>query len=227
MAVVNTKSPIVLGFDAFPRTLASGYLAGGSDTVCKDVIATQATDSIGSTYRFGFVPSGVSIQDIQMQNDATTAGVWNLGVYCNSQQGLNLGSWVATWSSTVAYVVGNVVQYLGIIYYSTTPITNTQPPSGNWTTGGSVLSAPASLPIPNAGQIFATAVSTATADATWKSIYAPTILTAAYTAGNVALRVWELLGMVQDPEYMFHLVMTCTTAPTAVGNIALQWSWVK
>jgi hypothetical protein len=41
------------------------------------------------------------------------------------------------------------------------------------------------------------------------------------------LRVWELLGLLQDPNYEFHLVLTATTAPTSVGSISLQWSWVR
>jgi hypothetical protein len=229
MAVVNTKSPILLNFDAVPRINTLPYLGGANDTICKAVITAAAGDSIGSTYRFGFIPSGVSLADIQMQNDAISSGTWNLGVYCNSQQGLNLGGpgySVQTWSSTVAYVPGNVVLFNGIVYGCIVPNTNSQPPSGNWTTGGTSIASPGSVPIPNSPQIFATGISAAAANTTWKSIYSPTNLTALYTAGNTALRVWELLGMVQDPDYLFHLVMTATIAPSS-GNIALQWSWVK
>ena len=51
--------------------------------------------------------------------------------------------------------------------------------------------------------------------------------TIAATAANTALRIWELLGMAQDPYYMFLLALTATTAPTANASIALQWEWVK
>lgn len=230
MAIVNTKGTLITNYDATPRVLSSGFLAGANDTVCVSTVAAVSTDSIASTYRFAFIPSGVRIEDIQLANDATTAGVWKLGVLCNTQQPLNMGGpgfSVQTWSSTVAYVPGNVVQFGNVIYYCTTGNTNSQPPSGNWTTGGSVVAAAASVPIPNADQIFGTGISTAAANTVWKSVYTPSIGAVATTASNYGLRVWELLGMTQDPEYMFHLVATATTAPTANGNITLQLTWVR
>jgi hypothetical protein len=230
MAVVNTLGTLVSNYNAVPRILSSGYLAGANDTNTVATVAAASTDSIGSTYRFAFLPSGVRIIDIQMQNDATTAGVWQMGVLCNTQQALNMGGpgfSVQTWSSTVAYVPGNVVQFNGVIYYCTTGNTNSQPPSGNWTTGGSVVAAAGSVPIPNAQLILGGAVSTAAAKTIWTSVYSPTVGAVAQTASNVNLRIWELLGMVQDPEYMFHLVLTATTAPTANGNISLQLTWAR
>lgn len=86
MAVVNTLSTLISNYDASPRVLSSGYQAGGSDTIFVATVGAGATDSIGSTYRFGFLPSGVRVQDIQLMNDATTAGTWQLGVYDNDQQ---------------------------------------------------------------------------------------------------------------------------------------------
>jgi hypothetical protein len=86
MAVVNTKSTLVTNYDAQPRVLSSGYLAGGIDTIFVGTVGLGATDNIGSTYRVGFLPSGVRIQDIQIMNDASTAGVFQLGVYGNTQQ---------------------------------------------------------------------------------------------------------------------------------------------
>lgn len=186
MGVVNSLSANVSNYNAQPRILTSGYIAGGNDTVCTAVVATTATDSIGSTYRFGFIPSGVRVEDIQLMNDATTAGVWQLGVYCNTQQG------------------------------------------GTFTTAGvPAVAAAGAVPVTSANVIFGTGISTASANPTWKSVYAPTILAASETAGNTQLRVWELLGLSIDPYYEFHLVLTCTTAPTAIGNIALQWAWVR
>lgn len=87
MGVVNTKSNLISNYDAQPRILSSGYQAGGTDTIGSAVIAAVAADSIGSTYRLGFIPSGVRMQDIQLLNDAATAGAFSLGVYCNTQQG--------------------------------------------------------------------------------------------------------------------------------------------
>jgi hypothetical protein len=175
----------------------------------------------------------VRIEDIQMQNDATTAGVWTLGIYLNDNQGLNVNApsgplgTIQTWNSTTAYVPGNVVQYANVIYYCITGNTNSQPPSANWTTGLSTNIPASSIPIPNAQLIFGTGISTAAANTVWKSIYAPTVGAVAQTASNTGLRVWELAGFTQDPFYEFHLCMTSTTAPTANGNIALQYSWLR
>ena len=233
MALVTRLSTTVSNYEAQPRILTSGYISGSNDTVCVATVAAVSTDSIGSIYRFGFLPSGVRVQDIQLQNDATTAGVWTAGIYLNDNQGLNVAApsgplgTIQTWNSTTAYVTGNVVQYNGVIYYASAGSTNSAPPSGNWTTGLSANLPASSIPIPNAQLIFATGVSTATANTTWKSIYAPTVGATAQTAANNTLRVWELAGFTQDPFYEFHLALTSTTAPTANGNIALQYSWVR
>lgn len=186
MGVVNTLGSLVSNYDAVPRILSSGYEAGANDTVCVTTVAAVSTDSIGSTYRMGFVPSGVRIEDIQLMNDATTAGVWQLGVYGNDQQ-----------------------------------------PCVTFTAGVKTTAAVSAVPVANANLIFGAAVSTAAANTIWKSVYSPTILAAGQTASNTRLRVWELLGLDADPEYMFHLVMTATTAPTANGKIALQLSWCR
>jgi hypothetical protein len=186
MAVVNTKGALISNYDAQPRILSSGYQAGGSDTITVGVVAAGSTDNIGSTYRFGFLPSGVRVQDIQIQNDATTAGVWQLGVYCNTQQAC--------------------VTFTG---------------------GVKTTAVPGAVPVANANLIFGTGISTAAAQSTWMSVLSPTILAAAYTAGNNPLRVWELLGLDADPFYEFHVVLTSTTAPTANGNIAIQYSWIR
>jgi hypothetical protein len=228
MAVVTRLSAIVSNYEAQPRVLTSGYIAGANDTIGCGIVAAQSTDSIGSVYKFGFLPSGVRIEDIQLMNDATTAGVWQLGIILNDNQSLNQSLSLAQWNSATAYVPGNVVQYLGIVYYCTTGNTNSVPPSGNWTTGGTVVAAAGTVPIPNAGEIFNTAgFSTAAANNHWLSVFSPSIGAVGFTAGNLNLRVWELLGYSQDPFYEFLLAATSTTAPTANGNIALQWSWLR
>lgn len=227
MALVTRLSTIVSNYEAQPRILTSGYISGANDTVGAGIVAAVSTDSIGSIYRFGFLPSGVRLEDIQMKNDVTTTGVWQLGVYLNDTQNLNCANYLSTWNATTAYVPGNVVQYLGVVYYCTTGNTNSAPPSGNWTTGLAVNTPAASIPNVNGNVIFGTGISTATANTTWKSVYSPSIGAVAYTAANENLRVWELLGFASDPEYLFHLAMTSTTAPTANGSIALQYSWVR
>lgn len=227
MAVVNSKSVIVTNYESQPRVLSSGYLAGSGDTVQVATVAAAATDSIASTYRYGYLPSGVRVQDVQLMNDATTAGVWKLGVYLTASQGLNQALYLSTWNAVTAYVPGNVVQFNGVVYYCTAGNTNSQPPSGNWTTGLAVNTPAGSLPIPNADQILATGISTVAANSAWKSVFSPSVGAVGFLAANVNLRVWELLGYQQDPEYIFNLVLSATTAPTAAGSITLQWSWVK
>jgi hypothetical protein len=187
MAVVTRLSTLVSNWEAQPRVLSSGYQAGGNDTIGVATVATVATDSIGSIYRFGFIPSGVRIEDIQIQNDATTAGVWDVGVYNNDLQACTT-------------VTGGVTS----------------------------VTAAGAVPATDAQEIFNDAgVSTAAASPTWISIFRPSILGAGFLAANVILRVWELLGLDKDPFYEFNLALTATTAPTAVGNISLQWAWIR
>ena len=122
--------------------------------------------------------------------------------------------------------------YSGVVYYCTTGNTNSVPPSGNWTTGNSAIAAPGAIPVPNAHVVLAggngtNTVSTAAANATWKSVYSPSQGNVGFSASNANLRLWELLNFTSDPFYEFHLVLTATTAPTANGNISLQFTWVR
>lgn len=235
MALVTRQSVTISNYDAQPRIITSGFLAGANDTVGVASVTTVATDSIGSIYAYGFLPSGVRVEDIQMQNDATTAGVWNLGIYTNDQQSLNLAAPTsgggqqayATWNSTTAYITGNVVLFNGVVYTASAGSTGSQPPSGNWTTGAAQVIPPSSLVIASAVSILGSGISTAAAKTTWTSVYTPKVTTITATAASVTARVWELLGMAQDPEYLFILALTASTAPTAVGAIALQYAWVR
>lgn len=233
MALVTRLGTLVSNYEAVPRIISSGFLAGANDTVGVATVGAVSTDNIGSIYKFGFLPSGVRVEDIQLQNDATTAGVWSLGLYTNDLQTLNLNglgggqAFYNTWSSTTTYVTGNVVLFNGVVYTASAGSTNSQPPSGNWTTGGSAIVPTGSLVIASAVGILGTGISTAAANTTWKSVYSPAITSGAVSAANVNLRVWELLGMAQDPFYEFNLALTATTAPTANGTIALQFAWVR
>lgn len=233
MALVTRPSTTVANYDAQPRVLTSGFLSGATDTIGVAAVSAVSTDSIGSIYTYSFLPSGVRLEDIQMANDATTAGVWNLGVYTNDLQSLNLNGQGGgqpvynTWNSTTAYITGNVVLFNGVVYTASAGSTNSQPPSGNWTTGGAAIVPPSSLVIASAVSVLGSGISTAAAKTTWTSVYTPKVTTITATAANTTLRVWELLGMAQDPEYMFLLALTASTAPTANGSIALQYAWVR
>lgn len=235
MALVTKLSTLVSNWEAQPRILSSGYQAGGNDTVVVATVPAGSTDSIGSVYKYGFLPSGVRVQDVQLMNDATTAGVWSLGVYTNDLQSLNVAaptsgggqSAYPTWNATTAYVTGNVVIYNGVIYTASAGSTGSAPPSGNWTTGGSTTVPPGTLVIASAVGILGTGISTAAANASYKSVMSPAITSGAAAAANAILRLWELLGMQADPFYEFNLALTATTAPTANGGITLQYSWVR
>lgn len=48
------------------------------------------------------------------------------------------------------------------------------------------------------------------------------LLTGAITAANVEKRVWELLGLSQDPNLEYDLVFTTVAAATAAGNLAVR-----
>jgi hypothetical protein len=235
MALVTRLGTLISNWEAQPRILSSGYLAGANDTAGVGTVGAVSTDSIGSIYKFAKLPSGIRIYDIQLMNDATTAGVWSMGLYTNDLQSLNVSAPTSgggqgaypTWNSTTAYVTGNVVIFNGVIYTASAGSTGSQPPSGNWTTGGATVVPPGTLVIASAVGILGTGISTAAANATWKSVYSPAVTSGAFGAINANLRIWELLGMAQDPFYEFDLALTATTAPTANGNITLQFDWVR
>lgn len=119
MAVTNTKSTIVTNFDAQPRVLTSGYLAGANDTVTCITMSTVTGDSANSTYKLCFIPSGVRIEDIQCQNEAMTAGVVKLGLYTNTQQSatsVTTGVTTVTAPATIAAASADQIFGTGISF---------------------------------------------------------------------------------------------------------------
>jgi hypothetical protein len=225
MGVANTNSVSIQNSIALPIVLSPPHVANGNLVASVETVQSASTDSIGSIYRYGFLPSGARVEDIKIQNDPTTTGVWTVGLYCNLTAGCNLSNAVAGWSPAQVYLPGNVVQFGGVIYFCVTSNSNNPPPSANWLTGLSTAVPAGSVPVPNAQQLFAIGVNTAGATATWRSIYAPGL--AGFAAANCRLRVWELMNLTQDPFYEFHIAMTATTGPIGVGNIALSWSWTR
>jgi hypothetical protein len=88
MAVVNVKSIIVSNYDAQPRVLTSGYIAGSNDTTSTAIVACGASDSATSVYRAMYIPSGVLLSDLAIMNDANTGGTsYKFGVAFNTQDG--------------------------------------------------------------------------------------------------------------------------------------------
>jgi hypothetical protein len=114
MAVTTAKSTIVSNYDASPRILTSGFLAGANDTVTCASMSSATGDSANSTYKLCFVPSGVKIEDIQYRAEAMTAGVVKLGVYTNTQQALtSVTGGVTTVTAPGAVAVANADQIFG------------------------------------------------------------------------------------------------------------------
>lgn len=74
MAVVNIKSTVVSNADSTPVILNNPYQAYGGDYTETAFAAAGATDSAASVYRFFRIPSGARIMDVQVMNDANTAG---------------------------------------------------------------------------------------------------------------------------------------------------------
>ncbi len=46
-------------------------------------------------------------------------------------------------------------------------------------------------------------------------------------AGQLTLRVWELLGLTQDPGIEYDVALTLTAAATAAGNVGLKCDYVQ
>ena len=82
------------------------------------------------------------------------------------------------------------------------------------------------LPVQYADQIFASGITMASARNIWTPLLNPAILSGTGAPANVALRVWELLGLAQDPFSLFHLIMTAVTPGTAGGNVAVRYNTI-
>lgn len=88
MAIVNVKSALVTNYDAQPRVLSNDYEAGGRVEEAVGIVALAAADNNTSTYRVGFIPSGVRVSDIEIMNDAMANGTsYKFGVYSNTADG--------------------------------------------------------------------------------------------------------------------------------------------
>jgi len=88
MAVVNTKSTSITNQDAIPAVLNSSYFDNGMIRESVGTVEVAAADSDLSVYRFSRIPSSARIKDIQILNDAITAGTdYNLGLYDTLKNG--------------------------------------------------------------------------------------------------------------------------------------------
>jgi hypothetical protein len=173
MAVVNVKSTLISNYDAQPRILSNGYIAGANDTTGCGIVACGASDSAGSIYRIGFLPSGALLSDLSVMNDANTSGTsYKFGVAYSTQAG-------------------------------------------------------GALPVANSDVIFGSAITMASARATFTPVLYPSILNAGGSTANCNLRVWELLGLTVDPFVEYHLIMGVVTPGSAGGNVAVRFCWLR
>lgn len=85
-------------------------------------------------------------------------------------------------------------------------------------TGGAIA-------VTNGDVILASAISLASARNIWTEIYFPSILAAGGAVANLKLRLWELLGLTQDPTLEYDLGVAAVTAGTGGGNLAVQASY--
>jgi len=82
------------------------------------------------------------------------------------------------------------------------------------------------VPVTYSDQIFFSAVSMASARNVWTSLYFPSILNGSQLVANVTLRVWELLGLSADPNLLYDVVITATTAGSAGGKMAVKFAYI-
>jgi len=82
MAVANSKSESITAFDATPREVAPGFKHKAHLSISRDTVEIAVADDNNSVYRMVRIPSSAVIRELNILNDAITAGTdFNLGVY--------------------------------------------------------------------------------------------------------------------------------------------------
>jgi hypothetical protein len=82
MSVVTVNSTQLTNTYSTPPVLSNPFISGGNNIDCVDNVATGASDSANSQYRYFRIPSNARIDDIQCINDANTSGTsYKIGVY--------------------------------------------------------------------------------------------------------------------------------------------------
>ena len=88
MAVANTKSTSITAFDAVPKSVAPGYKHKSPLYISRDTAEVAADDDNGSVYRILRLPSNACIKELNLLNDAITAGTdFDIGVYQTADNG--------------------------------------------------------------------------------------------------------------------------------------------
>lgn len=88
MGVVNVKATQISNFDAQPRILTQPYIERTTEQTGIGIVSCGASDSAGSIYRLGFLPSGALLSSLSVMNDANTSGTsYKFGVALNTNDG--------------------------------------------------------------------------------------------------------------------------------------------
>lgn len=88
MAVVSTKATAISNRDSSPKVLSDSKISRGNIIEALGTIETTGTDSAGSKYFFGSVPSNGRISQILLSCDGNnTAGTIDIGLYRTTADG--------------------------------------------------------------------------------------------------------------------------------------------
>lgn len=88
MGVVNVKSTQISNYDAQPRILTNPWIERFDPQIGVGIAVCGASDSAGSIYRLGFLPSGAFVETLSVMNDANTSGTsYKFGVALNTIDG--------------------------------------------------------------------------------------------------------------------------------------------
>lgn len=88
MAIVNTKSTSITGFDDAPRSSVPMYKHKAPLLISRETAEVAAGDDDTSVYRMIRLPSNAVIKELNILNDAIAGGTaYDLGVYQTNENG--------------------------------------------------------------------------------------------------------------------------------------------
>jgi len=88
MAVVDTKATAISNRDSSPKVLSDANISKGILKEAVGTIETTGSDSAGSKYFFGSIPSNARVSKILLSCDGNnTAGAGDIGLYRTTEDG--------------------------------------------------------------------------------------------------------------------------------------------
>jgi hypothetical protein len=114
MAVVDTKSAIITNRDATPPVANAAAIAAGNVRSWAATLELANGDSIGSTLRFGQVPSNARIHSIRVFCDAITSGAMDVGLYQTTANGsavVDVDAYATAQSIASAITTGTEIMF--------------------------------------------------------------------------------------------------------------------